>query len=83
MTGSIYKINLKRAIVAAKTEEGYSIFELLSQEDINVGDSVEWEDDTGHGDQMLINHTKRKKYIVYFQNHQVPLHLIDSQIRLK
>lgn len=78
MTGVVAQMNIGAGMVAVMTEGyGYSIFELLGGDPVEVGDHVSWGDDTALGDELLTNHTQRERYEVYFQNHHVP----ESQLR--
>lgn len=81
MDGRIELINHKRGMVGVWTDEaGYSTFELLSDDEIEVGHVVSWEDDTANGDTMLTNHTTGYKFMVYFQNHWVSRESIRQQL---
>jgi len=78
MKGTIYEINHNRSMVAVRTEEGdFSIFELISGDIVEVGDEVQWQNDTGLGSEILNNLTRRNRYEVYFQNH----HVLEPQLR--
>ena len=70
MRGIITEINTRRGMASVKTDNGFSIFELLSQENINVGDELEWSTDT-LGDCKVKNITQDESIAVYFQNHSV------------
>jgi hypothetical protein len=70
-------------MVAVKTENGdYSIFENIGGEDINVGDQVEWANDTVLGDATLKIKTAGRTFQVYFQNHHVSLEALSQQLLL-
>lgn len=77
MKGIVHYINQQRGMVAVLTEQGYSIFEIIGSDNIEVGDSVSWRDDTVLGGETLTNHTQGERYEVYFQNH----HVHQSQLR--
>ena len=78
MRGTIYEINQNRGMVAVLTENGdFSVFELLSGDIVEVGDEVQWKNDTGLGSEILTNLTRMESYEVYFQNH----HVLKSQLR--
>lgn len=82
MKGVITNINSQRGMVAIKTENGdYSIFELLSNDKVVIGDQVEWTDDTSLGDTTLKNKTQGIAFIVYFQNHNVNQSILNTQLR--
>jgi hypothetical protein len=70
MRGIITEINAQRGMVSVKTDNGFSIFELLSHENINVGDKLEWNTDA-LGDCQVKNITQDETIEVYFQNHSV------------
>lgn len=83
MKGTISNINKRRGMVAVKTIEGsYSIFELLSNDEVEVGDQVEWAEDTVLGDATLKNQTQGTSFEVYFQNHHVNQSFLDKQLRI-
>ena len=77
MRGIVHHINQQRGMVAVLTEHGYSIFEVVGGDNVEVGDSVSWQDDTALGSEVLSNHTQGERYEVYFQNH----HVHQSQLR--
>ena len=77
MKGVVHFINQRRGMVAVLTEDGYSIFELLGGDRVELGDSVSWQDDTALGSEILSNNTQDECYEVYFQNH----HVHESQLR--
>jgi hypothetical protein len=70
MKGEISQINLQKGIVAVLTEtEGFSLFEIFTEDDIEVGDELFWSEDHPLGDCNIRNLTKNKIMHVYFQNH--------------
>ena len=72
MKGHVADINWQRGMVGVLTENGdYSIFELLGEDTIEVGDEVYWRNDTSLGNESLKNVTKNVSFDVYFQNHHV------------
>lgn len=72
MKGTIHHINASRGMVAVMTKnEDYSVFELLSGNDVSVGDVVVWTGDTPLGREFLLNQTSGGRFEVYFQNHHV------------
>lgn len=77
MNGTVAAINRRRGTVAIATEgHGYTIIELLGDDDIEVGDQMAWANDTGLGGEKYRNLTKRKAMDVCVQNHWVaPQHL--------
>jgi hypothetical protein len=72
MKGKIIDINWKRGMVGVQTEtEGLSIFEMLSDDNFQLGDEVSWEESQPLGDCIISNLTQSEKASVYFQNHWV------------
>ncbi|MGO8704909.1 MAG: hypothetical protein ACLQVA_13930 [Candidatus Brocadiia bacterium] len=83
MTGTIYRINPQRGMVAILTEtDGFSVFELLSEIPLEIGDEVKWEPDTSCGRTHLVNITKHRTDEVYFQNHWVSAEQLRQQLLL-
>ncbi len=81
MKGTITQINRIRGMVAVATEsDGYSVFELLGGDSVELGDAVSWKDDTALGSEVLTNHTQGERYEVYFQNHHVNQQLLRQQL---
>ncbi len=83
MVGKVIAMNRVRGMVAAESSAGISIFELLSDDDVDVGDFVEWRDSTPLGRELLRNVTKSLKFEVYFQNHHVSLTMLRQQLLLR
>lgn len=83
MKGIVHYINQQRGIVAVITEQGYSIFEIISGDNVEVGDSVSWRDDTALGGEILTNHTQGDRYEVYFQNHHVHQSQLGQQLLIR
>lgn len=70
MKGIITHIN--GTFVAVLTDDGdYSVFELLGDDPVDIGDRVSWANDTGFGGERLTNRTQTQTYEVYFQYHHV------------
>ena len=81
MKGEIAAKNMKRGMVAIRTEGGdYSVFELLSYEDVQIGDPVSWRNDKGLGHEVLFNRRTAIKIEVYFQNHEVAKSNLKAQL---
>lgn len=81
MRGTVADINHQRGMVGVRTEMGdHSVFELLGEDEIHVGDKVSWTDDTANGDEMLTNHTTGHRFTVYFQNHWVTASQLRQQL---
>ena len=82
-TGTVAAINPKRGMVAIATEDdGYTIIELLSSWDIEVGDTLLWRNGHGLGSEIYENVSKKTEAEVYVQNHSVAKNILDSQLRL-
>lgn len=81
MNGEVYEINQNRGMVAVRTENGdFSVFELLGEDPIEVGDQVSWKDDTSLGSTLLRNNKQETSYEVYFQNHWVSKNQLRVQL---
>jgi hypothetical protein len=84
MVGTITNINSGRWMVAVHTEgAGYSIFELLSGADIEIGDSVQWVNYTGLGSEMITNRRTGKRVEALLQNHWVWEANLRRRLRLE
>lgn len=83
MQGQVKQINHERGMVAVLTSDGYSIFELLGGDSIEIDDIVSWRNITPLGAALLTNHTQNEKYDVYFQNHHVSSEHVRSQLRIR
>ena len=83
MQGQVKEINRGRGMVAVLTSDGYSIFELIGGEQIEIDDIVSWRSSTSLGSELLTNHTQNEKYEVYFQNHHVPAVQVRGQLRIR
>ena len=84
MNGRVFQINLKRGMVAVQTDNGdFSVFELLTKEDIEIGDPVHWDNDTGMGSELLANLRSAQRFEVYFQNHWVLKSNLRTQLLLE
>ena len=81
MRGRVYAINPQRGMVAIETENyGFTIIELLSDEDIELGDEMNWANDTGMGSETYHNRTKNQKMDVFVQNHWVSKNQLRQQL---
>jgi hypothetical protein len=81
MKGEISEINLQKGIVAVLTEtEGYSLFEIFTDDDIDVGDELFWSENLPMGDCFVRNLTKNTMMQVYFQNHWFNYENIKKQM---
>lgn len=71
-TGVVAAMNQKRGMVAIETEDdGYTIVELLSEFEFELGDKVVWANDYGLGVETYKNVNKGVGEEVYVQNHSV------------
>lgn len=79
MDGIIQAINRRRGIVAVQTTDGnFSVFELLSDDPVGLGDQVHWfQARSSLGSTLLTNLTQKEMFEVNFRNHEVP----ESQLR--
>lgn len=83
MKAIITHINQRRGMAAAKTNDGtYSIIEFSGNDEIEIGDQIEWSDDTELGEVSLNNYTQNTRIQVYFLNHQVHQSMLKSQLLL-
>ena len=81
MNGRVYGINRNRGMVAIETElHGFTIVELLNEADIEVGDEVSWESDTGVGSQTYSNVSKNRSMDVLVHNHLVSKSALRQQL---
>jgi hypothetical protein len=70
--GTVAAMNPNRGMVALATEDdGYTIIELLSEFELEIGDRVTWENGHGLGSEIYHNVTKGTHEEVYVQNHGV------------
>jgi hypothetical protein len=82
-TGTVAAINPKKGMVAIETEDdGYTIIELLTSWDLEVGDTLSWKNGHGLGSEIYENISKGTKAKVYVQNHSVTKSHLASQLRL-
>jgi len=65
-------VNTKRGMVAIKTgDDGYTVIELLSDIELELGDQIAWAVDYGLGSEIYKNVSKGVSQEVYVQNHGV------------
>ncbi len=69
MKGVIAKIELNKGLVTVSTEDGFSIFEILTNDNFDVGDEVHWKEENPFGDCRIYNISQDEYCEVYFQNH--------------
>jgi hypothetical protein len=81
MKGIVYKINKQRGMVVVLTgHENYSIFEMLGNDDFDIGDEVSWSKDNPLGDCDVKNISKNIIIEVYFQNHHLNRNNLEGQL---
>ena len=82
-SGIVAAINPNRGMVAIATEDdGYTIIELLSEFELEVGDEVTWQNGHGLGSEIYHNVTKGNYEKVYVQNHSVSSGNLRQQLLL-
>ena len=68
-------------MVAVQTADGnFSVFELLGDDPVDIGDKVFWFQATSHGSTLLTNITQNEIYEVNFLNHEVPESQLKKQL---
>ena len=80
MQGTVFAINLQRGMVAIDTDYGFTIIELMSDDNIEIGDEMAWTDDTALGSETYTNRSKGERMEVYVQNHHVPKQQLRQQL---
>jgi len=79
--GIIHSINPRRGVVAVQTADGnFSVFELLGDDPVDLGDKVFWFQATSLGTTLLTNITQNRIFEVYFQTHGVPESQLKKQL---
>jgi hypothetical protein len=79
--GVVAAINPKRGMVAIATEDdGYTIIELLSDFELEIGDSVFWSNGYAMGHETYENVSKGSSAEVYVQNHGVSKENLRKQL---
>jgi hypothetical protein len=82
-SGVVAAINRSRGMVAIETQDdGYTIIELLSEFDIELGDEIVWNGGHALGSETYRNATKGVSENVYVQNHGVSRTNLRRQLRL-
>ena len=82
MRGIVSAINPRRGMVALQTGHGFTIIELLGNDEIEIGDELCWSDDTGLGSENYRNITKGTRFEVFVQNHWVSERQLRQQLLL-
>jgi hypothetical protein len=83
MRGVVYKINARVGMVAVETEEDFSVFEIISSDEVEVGDEISWKEHRPLGRSEIINHTSGERFEVYFQNHWVTKSSLNQQLLIR
>ncbi|MGO4321340.1 hypothetical protein LOY47_20325 [Pseudomonas brassicacearum] len=80
--GVVRAINLRRGMVGVWVEEqcGYTIIEMLSSHDVELGDQLIWSDGYTMGSCQYRNITKGWVAEVYVQNHDVSAQNLKQQL---
>ena len=80
--GVVRAMNPSRGMVAIRVEEqgGYTIIEMLSSHEIELGDQISWTDGYTMGSCQYRNLTKGWVAEVYVQNHDVSVHSLKQQL---
>jgi len=80
-SGTVAAMNPGRGMVAIETEDdGFTIIELLSGWDLEIGDAVVWTNGYGLGSEVYENRTKQSRSEVYVQNHAVNRAILRQQL---
>ena len=80
MKGRVIHIHHQRGMVAIETEGGeLSVLELLDDE-VEVGDELQWKGDYPLGSETIKNISQATSMEVYFQNHCVPKNQLQQQL---
>lgn len=81
--GVVTAINPNRGMVAIATEDdGFTIIELLSEFELEIGDSISWSNGYGLGHEVYKNLTKNCAEEVFVQNHAVNKASLRAQLLL-
>ena len=81
--GKVAAINPHRGMVAIATEDsGFTIIELTSGWDLQVGDVLTWSNGYGLGFETYENLTQKNSEEVFVQNHDVNMSNLRAQLLL-
>lgn len=81
--GKVAAINPHRGMVAIATEDsGFTIIELTSGWDLQVGDVLAWSNGYGLGFETYENLTQKNSEEVFVQNHDVNMSNLRAQLLL-
>ena len=82
MQGTVAAKNKQLGLIAVEVKGHYSVFEILSGRDFEIGDQVLWDSDTKLGPQRITNYTQHWEQDVYFQSHYVSKKILEQQLSL-
>lgn len=81
--GVVKAINAIRGMVAIATDDdGYTIIEIVSEFEIDLGDEIAWQNGYGLGTETYVNRTKGTRDDVFVQNHSVSASSLRQQLLL-
>lgn len=81
--GKVVAINPRRGMVAIATEDsGFTIIELTSGWNLEVGDVITWANGYGLGFETYENLTQQNREEVFVQNHDVNMTNLRAQLLL-
>jgi hypothetical protein len=81
--GTVHAINPLRGMVAISTpSNGFTIIELLGSNEVEIGDVVSWQNDTGRGSEIYRNETRGETLDVHVQNHAVSAAALRQRLLL-
>lgn len=73
--GIVSAINNNNGMVAIATNDStFTIIEVITEWDLEVGDVISWENGYGLGIETYINTSRQTESDVFVQNHDVHLH---------
>lgn len=82
-SGTVAAINPNRGMVAIATaDDGFTIIELLSEFELEIGDSISWSNGYGLGHEIYKNISKGCSKEVFVQNHAVSQANLRAQLLL-
>ena len=82
-TGKVAAINPHRGMVAIHTDDsGFTIIELTSDWDLEIGDAISWANGYGLGFETYENLTQQTREEVFVQNHDVNMSNLRAQLLL-
>ena len=80
-SGRVAAMNLQRGMVAIATEDGdYTIIELTTDWELDIGDEVTWPDGYALGFETYQNLTRQTRCEVIVQSHDVSRSFLEQQL---